>query len=120
MSTLIGVDAVEPERIRDRLERSANLRDELFTSKEQEYCDQQAAPHLHYAARYAAKEAVVKCLAVDGFDPLEIEIVAGTPLPRVQLHGAMDAQARDLGVVVTVTLTHLESVAIAVALGQMS
>jgi holo-[acyl-carrier protein] synthase len=120
MSTLIGVDAVEPERIRDRLGRSPSLRSELFTQDEQQYCDQQPSPHLHYAARYAAKEAVVKCLAVDGFDPLEIEVVAGSPAPLVKLHGAMAERARDLGVVVAVTLTHLETVAIAVALAQTS
>jgi holo-[acyl-carrier protein] synthase len=59
----IGIDVVEVGRIEDAI---ANLGDafleRLFTAREREYCGKQKRPALHYAARFAAKEAVSKAL----------------------------------------------------------
>lgn len=111
----VGIDAVEPERLRDRLERMPTLRRELFTEDELAYSDQQWAPHLHLAARFAAKEAVVKALALDGFDPLDIEVLAGDPAPAIQLRGEAATRANDMGVRIEISLTHVASLALAIA-----
>jgi holo-[acyl-carrier protein] synthase len=58
----IGVDIIEIERIAQAIQRHGNtFIDKLFTKKEQaQKGDKQ--PHLFYAGRFAAKEAVVKAL----------------------------------------------------------
>jgi hypothetical protein len=59
---------------------------------------------------------VVRALRVDGWDPLEVEIGAGDPTPSVQLHGDMAERATALEVEIRVSLTHLPSMAAAVAI----
>ncbi len=113
---LIGIDLLEPKRMQARLKRRPALRDELFTPGELGYCDSQAMPHEHLAARFCAKEAVAKALGLDGFDPLDIEVVAGGANVRVKLHGGAKVQADALGVTVTISLTHVVGMAGAVAL----
>jgi len=59
-----GVDIVAISRIADLLaEFGDSFRDRAFTSAEQTYCEAQADPPQHYAARWAAKEAFLKTLA---------------------------------------------------------
>ena len=113
---LIGLDLVEPERLRERLERTPGLEHELFLAGELSYCRQQPEPALHLAARFAAKEAVVKALGIDGFDPLEIEVVAGGEQTELLLHGDVAGRAAALRVEVKISLTHLPAIAGAVAL----
>jgi holo-[acyl-carrier protein] synthase len=59
----IGIDVVEVSRIEMAAEKLGDvfLR-KLFTANEREYCAKQKRPALHYAARFAAKEAVSKAL----------------------------------------------------------
>jgi holo-[acyl-carrier protein] synthase len=114
----IGIDLVEPTRLQARLEADDELRAELFREGELRYCEAQAAPYEHLAARFCAKEAVMKALGLDVWDPLDIEIVGGGERIRVQLHGDIARRAEALGVEVTVSMTHLASLAGAVALVQ--
>ncbi|MFL6101378.1 MAG: holo-ACP synthase [Actinomycetales bacterium] len=112
----VGVDAVEPTRLGGILERHPEVRTDLFTPVELAYCGTQPDPLQCLAARYAAKEAVVKALRLDGFDPQDISLVPTETAPRVELAGDAARRAEELGVVVEASLTHLPSVAIAVAL----
>lgn len=58
-----GVDIVAIERIADLLaEFGDSFRERVFTAGEQDYCEAQGDPPQHYAARWAAKEAFIKCL----------------------------------------------------------
>ena len=109
----LGVDVIEIERIEHALERRPRLRERLFTEDELAYADAKARPGRHLAARFAAKEAVIKALAGARLAPSEIEIVAGAP-PSVRLHGrAADAVgSREL----SISLTHSRETAAAVAL----
>lgn len=113
---LIGIDLVDPERLRERLQRTPGLEQELFLPGELEYCRLQAEPAQHLAARFAAKEAVVKALGIDGFDPLEIEVLAGGEQAELRLHGDVAAWAATFNVEVRISLTHLPAIAAAVAL----
>jgi holo-[acyl-carrier protein] synthase len=113
---LIGIDLVDPERLRERLQHTPGLEQELFLAGELEYCRRQAEPEQHLAARFAAKEAVVKALGIDGFDPLEIEVLAGGEQTQLRLHGDVAARAATLNVEVRISLTHLRAIAGAVAL----
>jgi holo-[acyl-carrier protein] synthase len=115
---LIGIDLADPRRLADRLDRVPSLADELFHPGERAYAATQARPIESLAARFAAKEAVVKALGLDGFDPLDVEILHGGERCGVALHGAAAERAELLGVTVTISLTHLDSMAAAIAFAQ--
>lgn len=115
---MIGIDLADPRRLADRLQRTPALAEELFHPGERAYAASQTNPSENLAARFAAKEAVVKALGLDGFDPLDIEVVDGGERCSIALHRAVADRARELGVEVTISLTHLESMAGAVALAR--
>jgi holo-[acyl-carrier protein] synthase len=57
----IGVDLIEIERIAQAITRTGQrLIERLYTDAEQAYCCRQQPPYACYAARFAAKEALVK------------------------------------------------------------
>jgi holo-[acyl-carrier protein] synthase len=114
---LIGIDLVDPEVLADRLESNPELGDTLFRPRETAYAQSQRCPIQHLAARFAAKEAVVKALGVHGWDPLEVEVVEGGEDVSLRLHGDMKKRAVELGVEVTISMTHVDSLAGAVAMG---
>jgi holo-[acyl-carrier protein] synthase len=113
MGTGVGIDLLEIERMERALERHPRLAQRLFTEAELDYAGGRARPGRHLAARFAAKEAVVKALGLSGgFGLKEIEVVAGEP-PRVRLSGrAAEAAA---GRRVEISLTHSRENAAAVA-----
>jgi holo-[acyl-carrier protein] synthase len=115
---LIGIDLLEPERLRERLTRNPTLREELFLPGELAYADAQHHPHQHLAARLSAKEAVVKALGIDGWDPLDIEVIAGGEKSGLLLHGVVHERATALGVEVTISMSHLDSMVAAVAMAR--
>lgn len=60
---LIGVDIIEIERIHNLIERyKKRFLNKIFTLAEQEYCLKYAYPAIHFAGRFAAKEAIAKAL----------------------------------------------------------
>jgi len=111
---MVGFDLVEPNQIARMLEKQ--VREDLFLPGEVDYSESQYDPAQSFASRYAAKEAIVKALGVDGWDPLEIEILEGGERTSVRLHGSILERADELGVDVTISMTHLPSMAGAVAL----
>src|SRR5205085_1274659 len=77
--------------MRTALERTPQMRDRLFTPGEQGYCDERSDPTERYAARFAAKEAVLKALGlgIGACKWREIEVArADGGAPSVRLHGA--------------------------------
>jgi holo-[acyl-carrier protein] synthase len=108
----IGIDLIEIERIEAALDRRPRLAERLFTEGELAYARDRARPGRHLAARFAAKEAVIKALGT-AVPPASIEVVAGEP-PRVVL----SARAAEVaaGREVSVSLTHSRESAAAVAL----
>ena len=68
------------------------------------------------AARFCAKEAVTKALALDAFEGHEIELVEGGSEVTVALSGEAGRKAAELGVRVLVSMTHVGELACAVAL----
>lgn len=115
---LIGIDLLEPERLSERLSRNPALREELFLPGELAYADAQHDPNKHLAARLSAKEAVVKALGIDGWDPLDIEVTGGGEHAGLLLHGVVHEQAAALAVEVTISMSHLDSIAAAVAMAR--
>jgi holo-[acyl-carrier protein] synthase len=113
----VGIDLLEIERMERALARHPRLAERLFTAAERADAATRPKPARHLAARFCAKEAVVKALALDAFRPQEIEVVGGGDgPPGVRLHGATAARAAALGVAVEISLTHSRDTAGAVAL----
>jgi len=116
MAAGVGIDLLEIERMERALERHPRLAERVFTAAEREYAAARARPGRHLAARFAAKEAVVKALGLrGGFGLREIEVVAGEP-PTVALSGRAAAAA--VGLRVDISLTHSRDNAAAVAVAE--
>src|SRR3954453_17580308 len=114
----VGVDLLEIDRLEQALARHPKLAARVFTDAELEYANERLRPGRHLAARFAAKEAVVKALgrrSALGFG--EIEVVAGEP-PRVRLSGGAAAAAEEARVDVHISLTHSRETAAAVAFAE--
>jgi holo-[acyl-carrier protein] synthase len=110
----IGIDLLEIDRMERALERHPRLAERVFTPAEREYAAARARPGRHLAARFAAKEAVVKALGLRaGFGLREVEVVAGEP-PTVRLSGKASEAAGDRAV--DISLTHSRDNAAAVAI----
>jgi holo-[acyl-carrier protein] synthase len=109
----VGIDLLEIGRMERALRRHPRLLGRVFTEAEREYAAARARPGRHLAARFAAKEAVVKALGLTGgFGLADVEIVAGEP-PTVRLRGRAAAAAGER--TVDVSLTHSRENAAAVA-----
>jgi holo-[acyl-carrier protein] synthase len=109
----VGIDLIEIDRLERALERRPRLADRLFTRAELAYARGRARPGRHLAARFAAKEAVIKALG-QGVPPREIEVVSGEP-PRVQLHGQAAEVAGDTEIAISLTHSRESAAAVAIA-----
>jgi len=116
--TSVGIDLLEIDRLARALDRRPRLAERLFTDGERAYATARAYPAQHLAARFCAKEAVAKALGMSAWSFRDIEVVATDAAPAVVLHGATAARAAQLGVVLSVSLTHTRAQAAAIALAQ--
>ncbi len=117
----IGVDAVEVDRMRQILQRTPTFR-ERFTPGEQADAEQRNDPSERYAARFAAKEAVMKALGVGlgafGFHDVET-VLAESGAPSLRLTGQAAQLSAAAGVTEWhVSLTHTGSTAIAMVVAE--
>ena len=118
----IGIDIVAVGRIAALMhDGGTTFLERWFTPHEIDYCLGKAVPSRHFAARFAAKEAVVKALPVAWDGPLPWRYIEITNDPRgvpsVGLSGAiMDAATRAGVGEITVSLSHCDEYATAVAL----
>lgn len=113
----MGLDLVEIGRFAKALERHPRMRQRLFTEGESGYASGFADPAPSLAARFAAKEAVMKAMGVGlgafAFSEAEVcRFESGEPF--LALHGRAAELASEKGVQRwLVTLTHSETSAAA-------
>ena len=115
MSVLgIGVDIVETQRIEHSLERfGERFLHRVFTAGEIAYCQSMKFPARHFAARFAAKEAVSKAFGTGigksmGWRDIDVHRHASGQ-PFVVLEGAAKQLAAERGVsAVWVSLSHTD------------
>jgi len=117
----LGNDIIEVDRIKKNIERyGLRFLDRVFTLREQRYCTSRKEPALHFAGRFAAKEAVVKAFGSgfsDGISWLDIEILndfKGKP------HAVLSTTLLDTfeEPTILVTISHCHAYAIATAIWQ--
>lgn len=117
----IGTDIVAIERIRWITGRfGERFLKRVFTHRERCYCAARRDPYPCYAARFAAKEAVLKALGTGltaGCCWQDVEVVPDRRgAPRVELHGRTASLAMERGIKgVLLTLSHDGSCAVAFA-----
>ncbi|HSJ22785.1 MAG TPA: holo-ACP synthase [Nocardioidaceae bacterium] len=125
MATSPGTDIVGVARVARLIdERGQDFLERWFTPAEIAYCSAKARPSLHFAARLAAKEAVVKALRLPWDGPLpwrDVEIVHDEHgAPRVRLSGRMRRSAEREDVrAIDVSLSHCEEYATATAVADL-
>jgi holo-[acyl-carrier protein] synthase len=116
----VGVDLVEVDRMRRTVARTPGFVDRVFTAGERDWCRRVPDPAERFAARFAAKEAVLKALGVGlGACRLcDIEVVrGGDGAPSVALHGRAAELARERGATGWhLSLTHTRTMAEAVVI----
>lgn len=117
MIVAIGVDSVAIARI-ERLLNGGRFAARVFTPSERTYCTGKARPAQSFAARFCAKEAVMKCLRTgwgSGVAFADIEVLrqpAGDL--TVALRGPAAERAHALGIGRWhLSLTHTDDVATA-------
>jgi len=128
----MGIDIVEIEEIKKAIEKSNRFIERVYTQKEIEYCEGKIDKYPHYAARYAAKEAVMKALGTgwdEGVQWKQIETVntenrkpgtgdrkpvAGSDKPQIKLSGEALKLATEMRVNnIVVSLSHSQYYAVA-------
>ncbi len=122
----IGTDVVRVERVARAIghpERGGRFLARVFTEGERRDCEARGRAAEGFAARFAAKEAVMKALGASGpwgFAWGEIEVVrVASGAPQVRLSGGAAERARRLGVGrLHVSISHERDVAIAFALAE--
>jgi holo-[acyl-carrier protein] synthase len=117
-----GVDIVEIARLRKVVER---LKDRfihrVFTTEEQQFCNQHRDPAPHYAARFAAKEAMFKALGTGwakGVTWQDVEVLRQQQeAPTLILHGEAQRLSISMGATkMHLSLSHSEESAIAMVI----
>src|SRR2546421_2153759 len=88
----IGIDIIEVRRVREVLLRTPRFIERVYTKRERDYCDSRGAvAAMHYAARFAAKEAALKALQTGwtgGIAWQDIEVAAReSGAPILLFHG---------------------------------
>jgi holo-[acyl-carrier protein] synthase len=114
----LGIDATEIPRIAATIERYGDrfLR-RVFTDQEIEYCAKRRVPAIHFAGRFAAKEAGMKALGTgqsQGVLWRDVEVVRRSGPPQLHFHGGAGRRFAAIGGGRTLlTITHTDALAFA-------
>lgn len=115
----IGIDVIEVERIEKAVEEFGDrFLERVFTESERIYCGRQKRPAIHFAARWAAKEAVSKAFGTGigeqmGWQDVEVRR-RDSGEPEIELSGKAEEFAKENGISnVKISLTHAKHYAAA-------
>jgi holo-[acyl-carrier protein] synthase len=114
----LGLDATDIDRIADTIERYGDrfLR-RIFTDGEIAYCMRRRVPAIHFAGRFAAKEAAMKALGTGNSQGVlwrDVEIVRRAGPPQLHFHGGAGRRFAAIGGRTSLlTITHSEELAFA-------
>jgi holo-[acyl-carrier protein] synthase len=120
MITGIGIDVIQNDRIKTSIERfGERFLGRIYTEDEMEYCRKCVNPNIHFAARFAAKEAAFKALGTGwavGVRWKDVEVQRlSSGRPELRLHGVALERATAMGATrFFVSLTHDQLISSAV------
>ncbi len=116
-----GTDIIEIERIKQAVQHGGNrFLERVFTAEERIFCDARKDRFSCYAARFAAKEAVLKALGAGlagcRFVDVEVQRTAGRR-PEIRLCGGAAEIAKEKGIAsILVSMSHNRENAVAFAI----
>ncbi len=115
----IGTDLVDIDRIQSSIEKyQTKFLNKVFSIKEQQYCQSKSRPSIHYAGKFAAKEAVIKSIKSSGYiDPIELNTITILNNPDGSPYVVLDLLFKGN---VKVSISHTETHAIAFALAELN
>jgi holo-[acyl-carrier protein] synthase len=114
----IGTDIVDVARVAGKVQANLYFKEHVFSAGEITYCEQQKNPAIHFAARWAVKEAYLKAFGVKfiGNHRLhEIETIhSEIGKPEIKLSGKamLEFQEKQFGQI-HVSISHTQEHAIA-------
>ncbi|MEW6713773.1 MAG: holo-ACP synthase [Nitrospirota bacterium] len=116
-----GVDLVGVAKFKDIFDRNKDFVSDIFTEAEREYCHSKKESHIHFAGRFAAKEACIKALGIGlsgaGIDHTfqEIEVTShSSGKPLISINGWASKVAAKKGInQLTVSISHSSDYAVA-------
>lgn len=114
----VGVDIVAIARMEKILKRSPRFVEKVFWEQERAYCESKAKPAAHYAARWAAREAVLKSLGLGfgkGISYKDVEVLKlPKKRPELILHGELKNYVEKHKIVaIHISLSHTAEHAVA-------
>jgi holo-[acyl-carrier protein] synthase len=114
----LGLDATEIPRIAATLERyGERFVRRVFTEGEIAYCMRRKVPAIHFAGRFAAKEAAMKALGTGHSQAVlwrDVEVVRYGGPPQLQFHGGAARRFSAMGARSSLlTITHSDTLALA-------
>ena len=114
----LGIDATDIHRIAGTLTRyGERFMHRIFTDGEVAYCSGRRVPAIHFAGRFAAKEAAMKALGTghsQGVLWRDVEVVRRGGPPQLQLHGGAARRFQAMGGRSSLlTITHSDELAMA-------
>lgn len=117
----VGINILEIARMERTLARRPSFARRVFTSEERQYCEGTARPAEHYAARFAARGAVLKalgCTSSEGIRRQDVSVGhAENGRPVAILAGRAKQMADERGVTeIALSLSFTHDVATAMAL----
>ncbi len=120
----VGIDLVEIERLDEVMRRRGErFTRRVFTPAERAYCDGRPRPVIHYAGRFAVKEAVLKALRtgwVKGISWQDVEVESGPGgEPSAVLSGGALERAEAMGLTeLHISIAHTDHYAVATAVAE--
>lgn len=118
----IGVDVVDVPRMREVLERTPSFRERTFTEGERADAEKRRDPSERFAARFAAKEAVMKAmgLGLGAFGFYDVEtVLAESGRPSLKITGRAAELADEAGITAWhLSLSHTDNTAIAMVIAE--
>ena len=114
----LGLDATDIPRIVSTMERyGQRFLQRIFTEGEIAYCTRRRVPAIHFAGRFASKEATMKALGTGhshGVLWRDVEVVRRGGPPQLQLHGGAARRFAAMGGRSSLlTITHSDALAMA-------
>lgn len=114
----IGIDLIETTRVAEKIAKDEGFREYVFSESEIAYCESKTNKAEHYAARFAAKEALLKALGTGfpgGLALNEIEVRSDdSGKPEFDFSGNSGIAIRSYGIgQIYLSLSHLKDIACA-------
>jgi holo-[acyl-carrier protein] synthase len=123
MESSVGVDLVEIHRIRETIERwNGRFLKRVFTPREIKFCEGRRNPFQSFAARFAAKEAILKAIGTGMYGGVrwkDMEILDNEKSrPGVRLEGLVKKLVGNRKVLLSLSHTDTSAIAFVILVSQ--